>query len=88
MLNKTIDKSKYVEIIKAKNVIIQTEGKNHVHIDGEPVVMKDKIEIKLLPRSLNIIYKPWIILNSVLLLRAFPCSVLLSDLGIVEPKPL
>ncbi|MFC2097880.1 diacylglycerol/lipid kinase family protein, partial [Bacteroidota bacterium] len=56
LFNKTIDKSKYVEIIKAKNIIIQTEGINHVHIDGEPVEMKDKIELKILPKSLNIIY--------------------------------
>ena len=57
LFNKTVDKSKYIEIIKAKRVTVKTEGENYVHIDGEPVIMKDNIEIKVLPLSLKIIYK-------------------------------
>lgn len=55
MFNKSADKSKYVEIIKGKNIIIKRESEGPVHIDGEPMVMGDTIKIDVKPLSLNVL---------------------------------
>ena len=52
---KQIDKSKFIETIKGKIIIIKQEKKATVNIDGDPVKLKKDIEVKINPLSLKII---------------------------------
>jgi len=49
------DKSKYVKIIKGKNIVIKRTEAGPIHLDGEPQIMEADISIKVLPASLKII---------------------------------
>ena len=55
MFNKTADKSKYVEIIRGKNIVVKRAQDGPVHLDGEPQIMGADVEINVEPRSLKII---------------------------------
>ncbi len=55
LFTKKIDKLKIAKSYKAKSIIIEQNGKILAHIDGEPVVFSDKIEINIIPHSLKII---------------------------------
>jgi len=55
MFNKTADKSKYVEIIKGKHILVKRRQGGPVHLDGEPQFMGPDAEIIVVPRSLRII---------------------------------
>jgi YegS/Rv2252/BmrU family lipid kinase len=55
LMLKLIEKSPQVQIVKANNVKIIRESEGTVNIDGEPILMQDKLEIKLNPLSLKII---------------------------------
>lgn len=55
MFTKTADKSKYVEIIRGKNIKIDREKEGPIHLDGEPQIVGAAIEIDILPASLKII---------------------------------
>ena len=50
-----IDKSKYVEVLKASELIVRSKKKRWVNIDGEAFKMSKELHIKLHPQSLNII---------------------------------
>jgi diacylglycerol kinase (ATP) len=55
MLNKTADKTSYVEIIRGKSIIVKRTEPGPVHLDGEPKVMGTDIDIEVIPHSLKII---------------------------------
>jgi YegS/Rv2252/BmrU family lipid kinase len=55
LFNKTADQSEYVEIIPGKEICIEQEGKAPVHLDGEPMDLGDKIDIKVQSNALKII---------------------------------
>ena len=55
MFAKTADKSKYVEIIRGKNVNIKRSTDGPVHLDGEPQMMGKEVSIQMVPASLRII---------------------------------
>ena len=55
MFAKTADKSKYVEIIRGKNVTIKRSTDGPVHLDGEPQMMGKEVSIQMVPASLRII---------------------------------
>jgi len=55
LFNKTADQSEYVEIIPGKAICIEQEGKAPVHLDGEPMDLGNKIEIKVHGNALKII---------------------------------
>jgi len=52
---KQIDKSKYVEIIKAKHVIVKRKRNRIINLDGEPVKAGKELTINVNPLSLNVI---------------------------------
>jgi diacylglycerol kinase (ATP) len=54
LFKKTLHQSSYLEIIKAKEVIIK-QSKTIAHIDGEPIEIGTDIKIKVNPLSLNVI---------------------------------
>ncbi len=55
LFNKTIDKSKYIEIIQGKEIKITYPQPLIAHIDGEPVEFQNELNIKINPLSLKII---------------------------------
>jgi diacylglycerol kinase (ATP) len=55
MFTKTAHKSKYVEIINGKKIIIKREQEGPIHLDGEPRIMGADIEVNVLPSALKII---------------------------------
>ncbi len=54
LLNKTIDQSPNLEIIKAKEVIVK-QVNTIAQIDGEPVEVGNTVIVKIFPLSLNVI---------------------------------
>lgn len=55
MFNKTADKSKYVEIIRGKHILINRPENGPVHLDGEPHIMGPEAEINIVPGALRIV---------------------------------
>lgn len=55
LFKKTIDKSKYVNVIKCKKVSIKRKHKGEVHLDGEPALMGKKLKIKIEPLGLKVL---------------------------------
>lgn len=49
--------TKHVEIYKAKNILIQTKGEFYLNIDGDLIHAKNKVEFKIAPKKLDIIYE-------------------------------
>jgi len=55
MLARNLDKAPKVNIIQTSHIIIERSLNDVVNIDGDPVMMDKKLEIKVAPLSLNII---------------------------------
>jgi len=55
MFAKTAHKSKYVEIIRGKNITIKRHADGPIHLDGEPQMMGKEVSIQMVPASLRII---------------------------------
>lgn len=56
LMNKTLHKSQHMEYIRTSRVVIDTNHPIVFHIDGDPIVFNDKIEVDVIPASLKIIY--------------------------------
>lgn len=56
MFTKTSHNSKYLEIIKGKNIRILSDNNMMVHLDGEPKEMGQEISISVKPSSLSVLY--------------------------------
>ncbi len=54
LFTKSIHKSKFVEIIKVKEVLIRQE-KMIAHIDGEPIEIGNELRVKINPLSLKVV---------------------------------
>ncbi|MEI7595952.1 MAG: YegS/Rv2252/BmrU family lipid kinase [Bacteroidota bacterium] len=52
---KRIHKTKYVEIIKASEFVIERKKKKWINIDGQPMKLNKKLYVKVLPKSLRVI---------------------------------
>jgi diacylglycerol kinase (ATP) len=52
---KQIDKTKYVEIIKAKNIILERRKDRVINLDGESVKVGRTLNITVCPKSLHVI---------------------------------
>lgn len=55
MFTKTADTSKYVEIIRGKEIQITRKAAGPAHIDGEPQTLGANAQIKVVPLSLKVI---------------------------------
>ncbi|MCC8425312.1 diacylglycerol kinase family protein [Mucilaginibacter sp. UR6-11] len=55
MFTKTTNKSRFVEIIRGKHIVIRRNSPGPMHLDGEPEMAGTEIEINILPQSLNVI---------------------------------
>jgi diacylglycerol kinase (ATP) len=54
LFNKTIDKSASVVYKKFKKISIEKHGDIFIHLDGEPFVEKDRLEIELIEKNLKV----------------------------------
>lgn len=52
---KNIDKSIYVKTFKANSLVIERQNEGVIHVDGEPFQTGKRLEIKVFPKSLNLI---------------------------------
>ena len=55
MITKTADKSKYLEIIRGKCIVVKRNGRGPVHLDGEPRIESADSVIEVVPASLKVI---------------------------------
>lgn len=56
LFTNSIHRSKYVEIVRTKEATIHLcSNENRAHIDGEPVVVKNELRIKINPASLKVL---------------------------------
>lgn len=55
LFRRTIDKSKYLDVYQGKQVIIQRDKKINMHLDGEPVKMKNRVRVSIVPGSLAVV---------------------------------
>lgn len=53
MFGKTADKSKYVEIIRGRHIVVDVKKRSAVHLDGEPRTVKTKVDIQVQPGVLK-----------------------------------
>lgn len=52
---KKFDRTRYVEIIRAKEVILKRKKGKNIHLDGDPKIMGKELAIRINPLSLNVI---------------------------------
>ncbi|MES2448131.1 MAG: diacylglycerol kinase family protein [Bacteroidota bacterium] len=57
MIRKTTDQHDMVEIIRGKKIKITRIAEDSIHLDGEPFIMGEKIDIEVLPAALTVIIK-------------------------------
>lgn len=55
MLTNKIYDADFVEHYRAKNITIHAEGEHHVHLDGEGMVISEKLEFNIKPAALRIL---------------------------------
>jgi YegS/Rv2252/BmrU family lipid kinase len=55
LFNNSIHRSRYNRVIRCRKATIHNKGKTSFHIDGEPVQFKEKIEVTIIPRGLQVI---------------------------------
>jgi diacylglycerol kinase (ATP) len=55
MLTNKIYEAGFVEHYRAKNIVIQSEGENFVHLDGEGMVISDTLRFDIKPDALQIL---------------------------------
>lgn len=55
MLTNKIYETGFVEHYRAKNIVIQSEGENYVHLDGEGMVISDTLRFDIKPDALQIL---------------------------------
>ncbi|MFC2137201.1 diacylglycerol/lipid kinase family protein [Bacteroidota bacterium] len=55
LFNKTIHRSKYIEIMSFTELLLYNKEELIAHLDGEPVVFTDDIRISIVPDSIHVI---------------------------------
>ncbi len=56
LLSKQINKFKFTEEIVSKKIVMITPSEK-VHIDGEPIILGNKLEVEVIPKSLKVLVK-------------------------------
>jgi YegS/Rv2252/BmrU family lipid kinase len=57
LFNKSLDRSKYVNIYRTEKVAVIRKKKGAVHYDGEPIEMGKKIRFRVVPNGLKVMVK-------------------------------
>lgn len=55
LFSRTIDRSKYLDVFKGREITIQRKKNIRMHLDGEPFKMKHHVKVTILPKSLKVI---------------------------------
>ena len=55
LMNNTIHKSRFFELMRGQEVFVRNNGILNGHIDGEPVTFNGDLLVKIIPESLNVI---------------------------------
>lgn len=55
LFNSTIDQSAYIEVIKARQVVVRRKKNRRINCDGESLKLKRKLIIEVNPKSLRVI---------------------------------
>ncbi len=55
LFNKTIKQSKYMQTVRAKELVIERQSDGVAHLDGEPMTFGKKLDIKVIPASLKLL---------------------------------
>jgi YegS/Rv2252/BmrU family lipid kinase len=55
MFTKTTNRSKFVEIIRGKHILVRRNSAGPMHLDGEPEIAGSEVVINVLPGSLKVI---------------------------------
>ena len=55
LMSNSLHRTRYVEMMKGKEIIVRNSGILRGHIDGEAVTFKGDVRVKVVPMSLNVI---------------------------------
>ena len=55
LFTKQIDRNSKIKTFKGKEVTIIRQNPGVMHLDGEPIMADSRIEISVLPKSLNVL---------------------------------
>lgn len=55
LLNRTIEKSSKVKIVRGTQIDIRRADAGPAHLDGEPVMLPRELQVRIRPRSLNVL---------------------------------
>jgi YegS/Rv2252/BmrU family lipid kinase len=56
LFNKRMDKSKYMNIVRGKHVIIKSENEEiKAHVDGEPIILPSEFDVNIFENNLQVI---------------------------------
>ena len=55
LFTKSLHKSRYLKIIRAKKFTISREEEGALHVDGEPILMGAEINVNAIPKSLRVL---------------------------------
>ncbi len=55
LLSRGMHHSKYVNVVKCRNVVIEREEEGFIHFDGEPGYMGKRLEFTMVPKTLKVI---------------------------------
>ena len=58
ILDQSVDQRRYDVVTKARNITIECDNDLIAHIDGEPIELGEKAEIRIHPLSLRVIVPP------------------------------
>ncbi|MBN2609943.1 MAG: diacylglycerol kinase family lipid kinase [Bacteroidales bacterium] len=54
LFSKSIDKSKYLQVLRGKDIRVKRKKKYTIHIDGDPVKMKKNIRVTIMQKALRV----------------------------------
>lgn len=57
MFNRSVHKSRYHRMIQGESIVVEGTETWYVNVDGEPMEMKGPLEIKIHPKSINMIVR-------------------------------
>jgi len=54
LFNRTMHRSRYMKLLRARKIVITRKKKTVMHVDGEPIVIRNDIKVKVIPKALQV----------------------------------
>lgn len=54
LMSGSIESSKHYEMVRIKEAVVTRDKPDWIHIDGEPLIMPEKLVVKIIPSGLNV----------------------------------